>query len=343
VKIEIMGTPTMKIVGGSKNVGNEELRLWLEKYIEDHPHLSTVELSRTDHIGASRTALDAYLKGIYFLPKEAGGHGVNPQNTQLEKKIELYREKVEGVVRGGVKNSYLVTRLWQQFQYLVKTAIDEKTIVVGYGKPGVGKSRALQQYKTEMMTTMPIEILCSANITTRYFVQKIATELGLNDRLPTARLEDLIAEKLKKSPRLLFVDQANYLNEKGLGTICYVWEKARIPIVLIGTKDLFNLFMQSSLTEDVRVQLSSRIGWHCPFVDLSVDEVKSIIHSILGSRATNQVVQQIYDMTHGNHRHLEMILPRIAAIVEKNEGELNSGDIQIETLVQKAGRRIMIG
>lgn len=334
----------LKIVGDAKQVGNEELRLWLENYINNHEHFSTKELSRSDHIGVSRTALDAYLNGTYFVSKEMGGHGVNPENTQIEKKIQSYRERVEGVIRGGVRNSYLETRLWQQFQYLCKTAIEERAIVIGYGKPGVGKSRALQQYKTEKMTTMPIEILCSRNVTPKYFVQKIAKEISLNHRHSLAELEDLIAEKLKKNaPRLLIVDQANYLDEKSLGTICYLWEKTRIPIVLLGTKDLLDLFMESSLTEDVRRQLSSRIAWHCPFVELSVEEVKSIVKTMLGKHATNEVVKQILEITHGNHRHLEMILPRLDAIFTANEDLLNNGEVQIDTLVQKAGARLMIG
>lgn len=339
-----MNNSKLQIVGGTKMVGNEELRQWLEDYITNHSHLSTVELSRTDHIGVSRTALDAYLKGTYFVSKEMGGHGVNPENTQIEKKIQLYREKVEGVVRGGVRNGYLETRLWKQFEYLCMTAINERAIVIGYGKPGVGKSRALQQYKTEKLRTMPIEILCSRNVTPKYFAQKIAKEIGLKPRHSLAELEDLIAEKLiKGAPRLLIVDQANYLDEKSLGTLCYLWEKTRIPIVLLGTKDLFDLFTESSLTEDVRRQLSSRVAWHCPFVGLEIGEVKSIVKTMLGKYATNDVVQQILEITHGNHRHLEMILPRVEAIFTANEDSLNRGDVQIETLIQKAGARLMIG
>ena len=320
------------------------MQITFVEYVKDHQHLTTPILSRTDHTGVSRTALDAYLKGTYFLPKAQGGMGINPANSQTENKIRAYRDKVEGAVRGGDRNTYLETRLWQQFQYLCNTAITQSSIVVGYGKPGVGKSRALQQYKTEKLTTMPIEILCSRNITPKYFAEKIAIELGVDTRVPLAKLEDMIADKLKKgSQRLLIVDQANYLDEKALGTVCYLWEKTRMPIVLIGTKDLFDLFMKSSLTEDVRVQLSSRISWHCAFSELSIEELKSIVHAMLGRWATNEVVKQIYDLTHGNHRHLEMILPRVAAILDKNTDELESGNVPVEMLVQKAAKRIMIG
>jgi len=66
------------------------------------------------------------------------------------------------------------------------------------------------------------------------------------------RIEDSYCKELKTNRRPIFVDQANYLREKGLGSICYFWETARIPIVLIGTYDPAEVFNTSSLTEDIR-------------------------------------------------------------------------------------------
>lgn len=333
----------LKIVGGAKSVGDENLRIWFEQYISEHPHLTTVVLSRSDHIGMSRSALDAYLNGTYFMSKESGGLGVNPKNTQIEAKIRAYREKVEGTIRHGYTNSFLETRSWMQFQHAAKTAIEENVIVVVYAKPGVGKSRCLQEYSTAKMTTMPIQILCSANITTRYFAQKIAREVGVDDKLPTAQLEDKISERLKRNPRPLFVDQANYLNEKALGTICYVWETARIPIVLIGTKDLFELFMTSRLTEDVRAQLSSRVAMHYPLMELSITEVKTICKRALGENATDETVAKLFNITNGNHRHLDMVIPRVRELARRNGEALENGSILMADIVEKASSRVMLG
>lgn len=342
-KIVMSSLNQLKIVGGASSVGDEKLRLRLEKYIEHHPHLTTAVLGRSDHIGVSRTALDAYLNGTYFTPKESGGLGVNPKNTQIETKIRSYLDKVEGVVKDGFTTTFLETRSWMQFQHACKTAIEEKVIVVVYAKPGVGKSRCLQEYKTERMTTMPIDILCSANITTKHFIQKIARAVGVDDRQSTAQLEDVVAEKLKRGiPRPLFVDQANYLNEKALGTICYLWELTKIPIVLIGTKDLYELFTTSRLTEDVRAQLSSRVAMHYPLMELSLPEVKTICRKALGPNATDATVAKVFNITNGNHRHLQMLLPRLNASAKANAGSLDTGEILMENLVEQAASKIMV-
>lgn len=337
-----MEAAKLKIVGGTQDIGDEELRLWLEKYIEQHPHLQTTVLSRTDHIGVSRTGLDAYLNGTYFLPKPQGS-GVNPANSKTESKIRTYREKVEGTVRHGYTNSFIDTRLYKQLQHACNTAILENAIVVAYGKPGAGKTRSIQEYATAKMTTMPIQLLISANITPRYFVQKIARAVGLDDKAPTAPLEDLIADKMVRNPRPLFVDQANYLNEKSLGTICYLWEKAKFPIVLIGTKDLFELFTTSIMTEDVRAQLSSRVAMHYPLMELSIEEVKTICKRALGDYATNETVENLFNVTNGNHRHLDMLIPRVREIAIKNADDISSGEVLMTDIIQKAGARIMVG
>jgi DNA transposition AAA+ family ATPase len=332
----------LTIVGKPQH-GDEDLRLWLERHIAAHPHLTTNILSRSNHIGKSKTALDAYLEGTYFQSKEFGGLGVNPQSSTIEKAIQAYRERVEGTARHGYTNKFVETHSWNQFQHACKTAISENVIVVVYAKPGVGKSRCLLEYSVRKMETSPINILCSTNVTPRYFVQKIARALGLDDKPPTAKLEDNIAEKLKRNARPIFVDQANYLNEKSLGTICYIWEVARVPIVLLGTKDLYDLFTTSRMTEDVRAQLSSRVAMHYPLKELSLGEVKGIVERALGPNATAEEIAEIYSVTGGIHRHVDMIIPRYNELVKVNQADLESGQITRKAVLNAAGRRLMTG
>lgn len=297
---------------------DEELRCWLQEYIEKYPHHTTAVLSRSQFIGLSKTALDEYLDGTYFLPVESGGKGVNPQSSKIEPAIRAYRERIEGSNRHGFTNSFVETRTWFQLQRACHVAINENVIVVVYGKPGVGKSRCLLEFTVRRMTTAPVTILCSRNITPKYFVEKLAQGIGLKNESRIAKLEDSIAEKLNRYPRPIFVDQANYLSEKSLGSICYIWEKAQIPIVLSGTKDLYELFMTSSRTEDVRAQISSRVAMHYLLSELSLPEVKAIIKRALGDDAMDEAVAQILNVTSGIHRHVDMIVPRIIELKELN-------------------------
>jgi len=80
-------------VKGSR--GEAELRSWLTNYIREHRQHTTVVLSRVAYIGISRKALDAYLSGTYFLPKESGGMGANPADSRIESAIAAFRNRVE--------------------------------------------------------------------------------------------------------------------------------------------------------------------------------------------------------------------------------------------------------
>lgn len=337
----------LQIVGGGKAAWDEELRLWLAGYIEEHPHHAPAVLARREYIGMSRTAIDAYLKCEYF-DRGDGAGGV--KSSRLEDLIRAYRERIGAATRDdGLSRKFIKTTAWTQFQNACKTAIEESAIVVAYAKPGDGKSRCMAEFSISKMQTAPITILCSPNITTRYFVQKIARALNLNDRPVTAHLEDNVAEKLRTTRRPLFIDQANYLNEKGLGAVCYIWEVSRIPIVLIGTKDLYDLFTSSDMTQDVRAQLSSRVAMHYPLDGLDLAQVKAIVERSLGKAATADAVRAVYNAVGGtaehataNYRSLEFLLRRVTKMVKLNADKIDRGELSIEQIISTAGSRLMV-
>jgi len=336
-----MGGKKLRVAGG-KPLWDEELRSWLERYIEEHPHQPTEVLARSYYIGLPRIIIEKYLEGTYYLPNELEERA-NSKKHDIEASIRRFRNSIEGTARHNFTNIFVETRTWVQVQNACSTAINENAIVVIYGQPGVGKSRCLREYMRRNMTTSPIHVLCSRLTTPLYFVQKIARNLGLSERIATARLEDDVAEKLVKYPRPLFIDQANYLGEKSLGTVCYIWEVARTPIVLAGTKSLYELFITSQLTEDVRAQLSSRVAMHYPLSNLSLQEAKSLIQRMLGDEATDDVVAQIQNITGGIFRHIEMIFPRIFELRTLNAPELASGKVKLSDLISRAGARLLIG
>jgi hypothetical protein len=102
------------------------------------------------------------------------------------------------------------------------------------------------------------------------------------------------------------------------------------------------LFFKSKLTEDVRAQISSRIALHYPLAELTPKESKTIIQRGLGGDGTDEVVAQIYNITEGIYRHVEMILPRIIELKSKNRQELEEGTVKMQAIINTAGSRLMI-
>lgn len=336
-----MGAKTLHVVGDAPRC-NEELRSWLETYIAGHPHHTTTELSRPGFIGYSKPALDAYLKGVYGVPKENGGQGGNIE--RIEHAIRQYREKVEGTVRHGYASTFVETKAWRQMQRACSTAINEDAIVVVYAPPGRGKTRSLGEFGIRNLGSVaPISIKCSPNIHTGYFLQKILREMNQPTHGSIAAMEDEIIRLLKKNPRPLFFDQANYLPIKGLGSVCYIWEEARIPVVLAGTTVLYDTFRTAG-TEDERSQLASRVAMHYLLGELTPAEATAIIKRGLGKDATDANVAAIIRVTQCVHRHVDNIIPRIIELKETDtvKEKLAAGEITMEDVIVTAGRRLMI-
>jgi hypothetical protein len=109
------------------------------------------------------------------------------------------------------------------------------------------------EYASRRMTTLPISIMCSPNTTPFSFVKRLARLVGATVRQQTRLTEEEIVGKLVRAPKPLFIDQANYLDEKSLGTLCFPCERQHLPMALTGTKQLYDTFFQSRLTEEVRV------------------------------------------------------------------------------------------
>lgn len=329
--------PKISVVGPAPE-WDEELRQWLENHIAQHPHLPTSILQRSDHIGVSKTGLDAYLNRTYFNPDD----GVDPKRSNIEARIRAYRDRVEGTERHAYTGGFVKTRAFAALQQACQTAITQKVIVVVYAKPGVGKTVCLQEFSVRHMQTVPISILCSRNVTPRYFVQKLATALKLDDHPPTAKLEDMISEKLRRQERPIFVDQANYLREESLGTLCYIWDVARVPIVLIGTTLLYESFTTSRLTEDVRAQLSRRVAIHYPLPELSNEEATTILRKVLGEDASPELCAAIINVTGGIFGHIDLLLKRVADLKSRNEDKLKTGKVTMEQIIRVAGTKLMI-
>jgi DNA transposition AAA+ family ATPase len=321
---------------------DEGLRVWLADYIASHPEHPTPVLARADYIGMSKRALDAYLAGRYFLPREQGGEGAEYATSRLEPAIRAFRMRVQGLEQHGYLGTFVETSAWKHLQHACDTAINENAIVVVYGRPGVGKTRCLMEYVSRRMATIPISIVCSPNTTSTSFLRHLAHLIGADVRQQAHLTEIEIAIKLRQSPKAIFVDQANYLDEKSLGTLCFLWEYRRLPMVLTGTKQLYDIFFHSKLTEDVRGQLSSRIALHYLLPELTQTEARAILEHALGDGATEEVIKLIHTVTGGVFRSIDMMIPRIMELKQRNEQKLADGTLKMQDIVKTAASRLMI-
>jgi DNA transposition AAA+ family ATPase len=326
----------------SHPAGDENLRRWLADYLASHPEHTTAVLARADYIGISKRALEAYLAGRYFLPRGQGGEGADPATSRLEPSVRAFRSRVQSLEQHSRLGTFVETGAWKYLQHACDTALNENAVVVVYGRPGVGKTRCLLEYAARRMATLPVSVTCSPNITSTSFVRHLAHLVGADVRRQTYLTEEEIALRLRRSPKALFIDQANYLDEKSLGTLCFLWERQHLPIVLTGTKQLYDIFFQSRLTEEIRGQLSSRIALHYLLPELTQAETRAIVQRALGDEATEEMVALIHSVTGGIFRGVDMMIPRILELQQRNEQKLADGKLKTSDLIKTAASRLMI-
>jgi DNA transposition AAA+ family ATPase len=338
-----------------KAAWDENLRLWLEQHLKE-TGLTTTELARKS--GGSRALYDWYLKCTYFgVPDPKNDNKIRTtENSKLEPMLRAYRARIEGP-NSEKSSAFIKTVAYHQIRNAIQTAIEDNSISVAYGNYGWGKTRCRREY-VKKLKTAPVEIFCSPNITTRYFVQKVGR--ALDSKFPIShaipRLEDDIVAFLKSHPRALIVDQANYLRPKALGSICYIWEESGAPVVLIGTQTLYDNFFSLEMTDDERGQLASRVAGKYPITGLDLATVKGICERILGKdNATPQLVKTIWEKVGGkyiedprthesgdamtaNFRSLEFRLRRLLKLMKINPG------LPIDDeMMEKADRMLMFG
>jgi DNA transposition AAA+ family ATPase len=321
---------------------DENLRRWLADYLVAHPAHSTAVLARADYIGIARRALDAYVKGVYFKPKSEGGMGGDPADSRLEAALRAFRARVQSLEQHGRLGSFLETSAWKYLQHACDTAINENAIVVVYGRPGVGKTRCLLEYVARQMATQPISVMCSSNTTAASFTKHLAQMVGAPTRQHIHLTEEEIVAKLRRAPKPILVDQANYLDEHALGTLCFLWERMPFPLILTGTKHLYDTFFRSRLTEEVRGQLSSRIALHYLLPELTQTETRTILQQALGEAATEEAVALIHNLTGGVFRSVDMMIPRLLELQQRNEQKIAAGTVKMPDLIRTAASRLML-
>jgi hypothetical protein len=81
---------------------------------------------------------------------------------------------------------------------------------------------------------------------------------------------------------------------------------------------------------------------HYPLIGLSLSEAKAIIERELGQYSTDNAVAQIYNITAGLPRYIEMLMPILQNLIERNSKDLQSGKITPGTLIAKAASRLIL-
>jgi DNA transposition AAA+ family ATPase len=282
-------------------------RAWAEAYM-DQAGLTKNAMARL--IGYDRSSYSRWLEGKY-----------DGDPAPIAAAIRTLRDRLEG--QGGVlalvgfRETRTVAVMWAA----AKLA-REGGLVITIGESGAGKSEAMKEWRRRAMRsgeTVPVYLECTVFTSAAALVAALAEELGLEKRGNPDSLLRACAQKLRRSPRPLLIDEAHRLPEKALDALYQLRDMSGVGILLAATTLFagvpYGALAHSELMQDIlthRPQLEQLVGrssiWHVP--GLGTDEADGIARDVLG-QISDDAVDRLVELTADSIRRLVRLIDEI--------------------------------
>lgn len=188
-----------------------------------------------------------------------------------------------------MKNSLIKTRNVKKFISLMdnlqKAPSNVSKMALVYGAFGLGKSQTIMWWVTN---NDAIYVRCNHNISPRWLLSEIVKELDEVPCYTSQRLFEQIEEKLKYNPKILVVDEIDYLfsNKHTIETLRDIHDKLGIPVLLVGME-----------LADKKLQkyghINDRIFAKLKFEKLSKEDFKEIIETLSEVEFSDNAIKYI--------------------------------------------------
>lgn len=188
-----------------------------------------------------------------------------------------------------MKNSLIKTRNVKRFISLMdnlqKAPSNVSKMALVYGAFGLGKSQTIMWWVTN---NDAIYVRCNHNISPRWLLSEIVKELDEVPCYTSQRLFEQIEEKLKYNPKILVVDEIDYLfsNKHTIETLRDIHDKLSIPVLLVGME-----------LADKKLQkyghINDRIFAKLKFEKLSKEDFKEIIETLSEVEFSDNAIKYI--------------------------------------------------
>lgn len=194
---------------------------------------------------------------------------------------------------------------------LQKAPSNVSKMALVYGTFGLGKSQTIMWWVTN---NDAIYVRCNHNISPRWLLSEIVKELDEVPCYTSQRLFEQIEEKLKYNPKILVVDEIDYLfsNKHTIETLRDIHDKLGIPVLLVGME-----------LADKKLQkyghINDRIFAKLKFEKLSKEDFKEIIETLSEVKFSDNAIRYI------TNRNLQF--RQIVKIITKAEQLANTNKL----------------
>lgn len=212
-----------------------------------------------------------------------------------------------------MKKNFIKTKNVKKFTALMdelqKLPGNIPKLALVYGSHGLGKSQTIQWWADKNDS---VYVRAAQGMTSRWLLSEIAEELGEEPFWHTQETFMLIENHLRQNPKVIIVDEVDYLIEKStVETLRDLHDKTGCPIVLVG--------MGSADKKLARYpHLVDRIYKSFRFEPFDSDDIKEILTELTEISFTDEAVDYLATRTN-QFRQLVKLINRIEKLAKTNE------------------------
>lgn len=213
-----------------------------------------------------------------------------------------------------MKAKFIITTNVKNFITLTNNLINRAKGVPGmalvYGEPGLGKSAVATWWAAN---NDAIFVSATQVTTPRSLLEEIVKEIG---EVPLFRSSDLFEQVVKyliKEPKILIVDEIDYLtsNKSGIEILRDIHDRTHTPIILIGMR-----FAKRNLKH--YTHLMDRFSEILHFESFSENETGLLINGLSEIKFTQNAIKCIYQAGFG-FRQIVKLIDKAETLAEAND------------------------
>lgn len=294
----------------------KDLRQEVRDIINSDEAVSINGLSRA--VGISSAALSQWLSDKY-----------KGKNENIDKAVKGFLERYNERMNDKLQDlKFVETSVAERVFEVARMAHLESEIGVICGDAGLGKTHAVKEYAERNTDVILIE--ADLGFTAPVLFRHIHKKLGLGG---LGRLHDMfedIVEKLRKSGRLIIIDEAEHLPYRALELLRRVYDKAGVGILLVGMPKLIHNLRGK---KGEFAQLYSRVHIFVSLENLKPHDTEMIVNNAV--KNSNGIWRTFHEVSNGNTRVLSKLLNRSIKLSEINSTDMN------KTLVKEAAKTLL--
>jgi DNA transposition AAA+ family ATPase len=231
-------------------------------------------------------------------------------------------------------------RRFNSFIKLLRSGQRYPTMAAVTGQPGIGKTIAVENYlvglpiRTHTALPASVKVKVKPRTTPKALAYDIVA--ALKDR-PRGRnvyeVADEAADAITRNDlELLFIDEADRLNDDGFDVLRHIFDKTGCPIAVVGLPGILKVI-------DHHQQFASRVGLRMPFEQLKESEILDTVlcslrfshwHFDPNNEEHRSVGKRIWLMVKPSLRKLRNVLQIASQIAEQE----NAPEISLEMITE---------